>query len=488
MTDHVSVKFNLQKTPLLKKSIFYMWKTTSQFKTNLILDPVNHANVAAQLQLGLCYYLGKGVTKNLREAINVFHLIAKQGNADAQYYLGICHLDSVNVVEAVKWLRLSVKNRHSGAQYRLGMCCLNGLGIERNEVEAFRLLTLSSSQGNEDAQYQLGMCHLNGIGVQANLIESVKWFRQASDKGHVEARYQMGVCFFNRLDVENNVELARKWFQLSRNSESLYYLGLCSCIENDFATAAKYFRVSAEKGNALAQYRFGLCYYKGRGVKKDPLDAFKWFHMSATQGNDSAQYWLGMCYYNGHGVQKDLKEAVKWLELSAKQSNESAQYQLGIWFMNENKIEAAVKCFTLSAHKGKSEAQHKLGELHYRGVFFDKNLDQAIKFFHLAALQGHRGAKRGLALCWYNLAQPLPICHESTEYLSECPRQLCQNSGTCWRAKESLKVATMWFYFSLRGSDLVKLVHWRNQRSITASAVITHGSLMSSIQKHFDIL
>ncbi|KAJ3293541.1 hypothetical protein HDU79_000242 [Rhizoclosmatium sp. JEL0117] len=272
--------------------------------------PVNHAKVAAQLQLGLCYYLGKGVTKNLREAINVFHLIAKQGNADAQYYLGICHLDSVNIVEAVKWLRLSVKNGHSGAQYRLGVCCLNGLGIERNEVEAFRLLTLSSSQGNEDAQYQLGMCHLNGIGVQANFIEAVKWFRQASDKGHTEARYQMGVCFFNKLDVENNMELARKWFQLSRNSESLYYLGLCSCIENDFATAAKYFRASAEKGNAMAQYRFGLCYYKGRGVKKDLLDAFKWFHMSATQGNDSAQYWLGMCYYNGHGVQKDLKEAV----------------------------------------------------------------------------------------------------------------------------------------------------------------------------------
>jgi serine/threonine protein kinase len=58
------------------------------------------------------------------------------------------------------------------------------------------------------------------------------------------------------------------------------------------------------------------------------IKAVKWFRKSANQGNARAQYNLASMYEKGRGVDKDMKEAVRWYVESAKQGNEDAQSKL----------------------------------------------------------------------------------------------------------------------------------------------------------------
>jgi hypothetical protein len=46
---------------------------------------------------------------------------------------------------------------------------------------------------------------------------------------------------------------------------------------------------AANQGNAEAQYRLGVLYAKGMGVKKDRREAYKWYRKAASQGHARAQ-------------------------------------------------------------------------------------------------------------------------------------------------------------------------------------------------------
>jgi hypothetical protein len=106
--------------------------------------------------------------------------------------------------------------------------------------------------------------------------------------------------------------------------------GLDAYIRKDYKEALRFYRLSAEQGDAWAQYQLGEIYDKGQGVPQDYKEAVKWFRLAAEQGHVYAQRQLGdMYYFNERGVLQDYKEAVKWYRLSAEQGNGYAQRQLG---------------------------------------------------------------------------------------------------------------------------------------------------------------
>ena len=97
----------------------------------------------------------------------------------------------------------------------------------------------------------------------------------------------------------------------------------------DYAMAVKYYRLSAEKGYALAQYNLGVCYQYGQGAPQDYKEAVRLFRLAADQGDALAQNNLGYCYKLGQGVPQDYKEAVRLFRLAADQGNADAQNNLG---------------------------------------------------------------------------------------------------------------------------------------------------------------
>ena len=45
-------------------------------------------------------------------------------------------------------------------------------------------------------------------------------------------------------------------------------------------------------------------YEDGKGVEPDDEEAVKWYRLSAEQGDASAQWHLGLAYANGEGVEQ----------------------------------------------------------------------------------------------------------------------------------------------------------------------------------------
>ena len=91
--------------------------------------------------------------------------------------------------------------------------------------------------------------------------------------------------------------------------------------------------LSAEQGNALAQYNLGWMYKRGQFVTKDYEQSAKWFLKAAEQGHEQSQYILGAMYWEGKIITSDYKQAneqsAKWYTKSAEQGNKNAQYAIG---------------------------------------------------------------------------------------------------------------------------------------------------------------
>ena len=88
----------------------------------------------------------------------------------------------------------------------------------------------------------------------------------------------------------------------------------------------------ANQGNATAQVKLGMFYYKGEGVRQDYAKAREWYERSANQGNPLAQGVLGLIYYHGEGVRQDHSKAFELFQKSANQGDATAQGMLGMLY------------------------------------------------------------------------------------------------------------------------------------------------------------
>lgn len=60
--------------------------------------------------------------------------------------------------------------------------------------------------------------------------------------------------------------------------------------------------------------------------------SFFWYELSAEKGNAEAQFNLGRFYENGIHVEQNLEKAFFWYRRSAVQSNAEAQFSLGRFY------------------------------------------------------------------------------------------------------------------------------------------------------------
>jgi len=79
--------------------------------------------------------------------------IAEQGNADAQFALGVMYGNGDGVPQdyavAMKWYRLAAEQGIARAQYNLGIMYGNGKGVPQDYVQAHMWFNLAASKGNE---------------------------------------------------------------------------------------------------------------------------------------------------------------------------------------------------------------------------------------------------------------------------------------------------------------------------------------------------
>ena len=112
---------------------------------------------------------------------------------------------------------------------------------------------------------------------------------------------------------------------------SLSLVLLFSCAEE--TDTVKWYRMSADQGDAQAQFNLGLMYANGTGVTQDYKEAVKWCRMAAEQGHAKAQFLstvMVVCNNFGLGMPQDSKEAYALLSVAKTNGDDSAEKNLDI--------------------------------------------------------------------------------------------------------------------------------------------------------------
>lgn len=91
--------------------------------------------------------------------------------------------------------------------------------------------------------------------------------------------------------------------------------------KQDFKNAVPLIRQAAEKGNAEAQYNYGICFQQGVEVVRDDSSANSWFLQSAKQGWKDAQFKIAYSFAKGRGWKKDEAMAFYWSKKCAEQQD-----------------------------------------------------------------------------------------------------------------------------------------------------------------------
>ncbi|MCE5294554.1 MAG: F-box/SEL1-like repeat protein [Chlamydiales bacterium] len=233
--------------------------------------------------------------RDKKDYCSAFHWLFKaaiQQDAEAQNSVGLLFYYGQGIYkdleDAAKWFLLAAEQGHNAAQFNIGIAFYNGHGVGEDHAEAFKWLLLAAKQGHIGAQCKVAIMYKQGDGVAADMAQAINWLESAANAGKLEACYQLG---------------------------QLYEKG--EFVPVDMAQAFVWHYYAAKRNHSGAQYAVATMYENGHGVAVDLRKAFKWDYFAAQDGHKEAQYRLAKRYELGQGIQKNIKQAIKWYRLSA---------------------------------------------------------------------------------------------------------------------------------------------------------------------------
>ncbi len=177
-------------------------------------------------------------------------LDAKDGDADAQYEVGIMYLKgqgvSANRDKAIKWLKTAADNDSDLAVGKLSR-------MEGN-VQTFSVTQKKAKRGDAEAQYVAGRMLIGGKGTKIDAQAATAWLQKAAKQGHKKAATQLGIIYYKGDGVPSNPELAVDLFNQVASSQ------------------------------VLAQYYLGEAFADGRGVPRNYDTAINWYQQADKNG------------------------------------------------------------------------------------------------------------------------------------------------------------------------------------------------------------
>ena len=119
-------------------------------------------------------------------ALGEFSELAEQGDARAQYNLGVMYANGDGVpqdqAEAVRWYRLAAEQGHASAQFNLGARYYNGEGVPANNVTAHMWFNIAAAIGYDGAREARGM--VEGRMTPQDISEAQRRAQRCMDSGY----------------------------------------------------------------------------------------------------------------------------------------------------------------------------------------------------------------------------------------------------------------------------------------------------------------
>ena len=226
------------------------------FYHHRLKEAANDGNVLAQMLLKKCMPAQSDFERAL--------IAAKEGDIDAQYYVGICYQTGkdnapVDPHQAKHWLEYAANAGSADALYYLGLRIFAEDEYYGSEEDGVRYLTSAAQKGNATAQYFLGNFYWDGDHVHQNQDQAVMWYEKAAQQNNADAQFKLGLIY---------------------QSDDYSY--------TDAKKAAFWLERAAEQGNVMAQKQIAVNYLVGNGVEENTQKFQYWLEKAALQGDEKA--------------------------------------------------------------------------------------------------------------------------------------------------------------------------------------------------------
>jgi TPR repeat protein len=308
-----------------------------------------------------------------KKAIAMFTEVAKQEGDDAdeaEFILGNAYRDGKGVErdinEAIYYYKKASTKNHKGSQNALGFIYGNGLGgIELDVEKSMSYHTKAAVNDHVESQHHL----LNYYSNKENDVEYpekyIHWLSILAEKNHSDLQSKLGLLYTNGLITKPDFSKAAYWLERAIKSNdltgalTLAMLFHCAKECQDFNKAYRLYKTIIINEDSIesvhvahAMRNIGLLYENGHGVVKDYNKALQYYMDSSEKGNIEAKYNLGLLHYYGYGVRADSKQALRYFQevetLFKKQPGSSCVFvnDRGEAYYNNSKTVAGVDSYT----------------------------------------------------------------------------------------------------------------------------------------------
>lgn len=220
--------------------------------------------------------------------------------------------------------------------------------------------TKSAEQDNTESMYKIAKMHEYGRGIEKSIEEAFLWYEKSAKKGNTRAQNKLG------------------WF---------YSKGINVTSQSENKIISEKTLVLAQQGDEKEQYKYGVMFAGGFGIKRNYKLSEEWFLKAAKKNYAPAQNSLGVLYATkkispplqegqdklpDYFISKEIwvdLAAVKWFKKSAEQGYAPAENNLGLMY-GHNRIsyyknikQDALVLLTKAAEKGDMVAQSNLGSV-----------------------------------------------------------------------------------------------------------------------------
>ena len=160
-------------------------------------------------------------------------------------------------------------------------------------------LEYAAEQGVPGAIWKLGRMYADGDGVKMNKPRAYEYFRRLTTTHGDDSAGAANARF-----------LANAFVTLGQ-----YHLdGIPGTLKADPNVAREMFRYAASYfADPEAQYHLGRLYLVGKGAPKDAIQAARWLRLSANKGDHRAQALLGSMLFKGEQVSRQAALGLFWL-------------------------------------------------------------------------------------------------------------------------------------------------------------------------------
>lgn len=150
----------------------------------------------------------------------IFTAVVSDAKADA-YLRGFQALEQKDYKTALYFLSLFAANGDARANYNLGIMYREGLGVGQNDVEALAHFIAAAENGHMLSKYAVARAFLRGRGSDIDVKAALHYFKEATLLGHAISPAEISRIFSEGKLIKKDIVSAYFWLSIARDRNAL---------------------------------------------------------------------------------------------------------------------------------------------------------------------------------------------------------------------------------------------------------------------------